>query len=179
MKKQNDELLLVTNQTLANTLGLSGEWVRQLAASGVLVKHARGKFDLLASIKGYLAYRDEKDITDESDTRWRKFRADLYEQRVRAVRVESDLRVGKAFDADAITYVMGAMLHASRARLLAIPSATAATVADLGTAEECRQVLDEACRGAAEEISSFNPESVISRYRETSKQEAPVTISDL
>ena len=69
---------------------------------------------------------------------------------------------------------MGQAVASSRAKLLSIPNACAAAVADISDPEACRAILDEACREAAIALSEYDPAAVVRRYRSTSGQ--PVAI---
>ena len=181
IKKENHELLLVGTQTLADTLSISLEWVRQLSEQGIVAKHSRGKFDLLASVKGFLAYRDEKDSPDASDERFKSARADLYEERARFSKIEADLRAGKSFDADCIREVMKAMVFSSRARMLQLPTTCAAQVAEISDPNACFNVLKSAVYECLNELSEFDGTRVHQIYLDGSGQEsAPAQLdSDL
>ena len=160
-----------TTIQLAELLGISRRTLDELSWAGVIPKEARNCYDVKTAFGAFLKHREDSlASTDDNpvDDRYKEARADLYQQRARSAKIEGDLRAGTAHDAEAVTFVVGAMLHTARARLLSIPSKTAPALADLTTPEACRKVLDEAVRDAANEISKFNPADVVKRFRQNS-----------
>ena len=155
-----------TTAETAHLLGISRRTLDDLGAAGIIPKESRNCYD-----------REEAaSVTSDGgdDDRFLAARADLYEQRARAAKVDGDLRSGQSHDAEAISFFMGQAVASSRAKLLSIPNACAAAVADISDPEACRAILDEACREAAIALSEYDPAAVVRRYRSTSGQ--PVAI---
>ena len=166
-----------TTAETAHLLGISRRTLDDLGAAGIIPKESRNCYDLAASIRAYIRHREEAaSVTSDGgdDDRFLAARAVLYEQRARAAKVDGDLRSGQSHDAEAISFFMGQAVASSRAKLLSIPNACAAAVADISDPEACRAILDEACREAAIALSEYDPAAVVRRYRSTSGQ--PVAI---
>lgn len=167
-----------TTSQLAEMLGISRRRLDELSAAGIIPKESRNSYSINESVKAFISYREEEiraelpSETGDADERFRGARADLYEQRAREQKRRADLIEGSSFDGAAIVHVIGAMLAASRARILSLPTTTAAAVAEVSDPESCRQILSDACRDALAEIASFDPAAIVTRYRETSGQQA-------
>jgi biotin operon repressor len=173
--EENHQLFLVSGEVLATTLSISSEWVRQLGEQGVLVKVKRGKYDLIASVQGYLAYRDEQDSSDGSDEKFKDARAQLYVERVREQKRKSDLIEGRCISRPVIEEIILYVIATTRAAILAIPNRCAPQVADVSSAHECFKILEDAVREALNELYDLRnaPEESLRRYRESVSAEVP------
>jgi phage terminase Nu1 subunit (DNA packaging protein) len=74
--------------TLANLLSLTAVRIQQLATDGVVIKSARGKYDLWPSIRGYIKYLQERrvnqwDANGEEQT-------DIKREQLRRTKEEAD-----------------------------------------------------------------------------------------
>lgn len=78
----------VTVSTLARLFNLTSVRVQQLAADGVVIRTARGKYDLWGSIKNYIKYLQERKVnqwdTEEDDP------TELKKQQLRRTKEEAD-----------------------------------------------------------------------------------------
>ena len=160
---------------LADILTISRRRLDELSAAGIIPKESRNSYDLKNSIQAFIRHREEEIRAElpsgvgDSDERFRAARADLYEQRSREARRRAGLIEGSSFDGAAIVHVVGAMLAASRARLLSIPNSTAASVAEISDPESCRRILSEAVREALSDLAEAVPSAaIVARYRDTS-----------
>jgi phage terminase Nu1 subunit (DNA packaging protein) len=152
--------------TIAKLLLLTERRVQQLTKEGVIPKAYRGRYELAPAVQGYIKYLNdrsrgsEEDVANYERERARKTRAqaDEAEERVRLMR-------GQSHNAEAVAFFMGKAIAGSRARILSIPNATAAAVAEVSDPESCRKILDAACREAAMELSDYDPASVVGKTR--------------
>lgn len=78
---------MITTAQAAKLLKVSEDWVRQLSRKGYIPKAARGKFNLVSVVHGYIAYRDDdsrRTTKSASESRVRDARADEIERRMRS-----------------------------------------------------------------------------------------------
>jgi hypothetical protein len=158
--------------TIAKLLLLTERRVQQLTKEGVIPKAERGRYELAPAVQGYIRYLNERsrgsdeDVANYERERARKTRAqaDEAEERVRLMR-------GQSHDAEAVAFYMGKSIAATRARLLSIPNATAAAVSESSDPEECRRILSNACREAAQELSEYDPVAVVGKTRHDLSQQ--------
>lgn len=168
---------------LSLLLGISVQHINRLSDAGKIPKKARNCFDLAESIKAFVSYREEE-IRREYELK-PKTSYDAEEEKARklhfdadASQVKAELLMGQSHDAEAITYFMGRAIASTRARILSIPNATAAAVAETSDAEACRNILDAACREAAQELSDYDPVAVAGKTRRNLTQEEQETPAD-
>jgi hypothetical protein len=167
----------VTGEAFARLVGLpDSRRARELVEAGIITRTGKDSYP----VAGIALYCEHLRTSEKSEyqRRYEKNRADLYGERAREQKRRADLIDGTSFDAKAISAVIGAMLAASRTRILTIPSTTASAVAEVSDPESCRKILSDACRDALAEIASFNPDAIIQRFRDqTGQQAAPSTDS--
>lgn len=165
----------VSTTELADILTISRRRLDELSAAGIIPKESRNSYDLKNSIQAFIRHREEEIRAElpagagDADERYKVARADLYEQRSREARRRADLIEGTSFDGAAIVHVLGAMLAASRARILSIPNSNAAALAETSDAETCRRILSDACLAALTDLAEAVPSAeIVARYRDTS-----------
>ena len=163
-------------------LGITPRWVNELCEVGIIPKKSRNCFDCSESVKAFISYR-ETEIRKEYEGK-HKTSYDAEEEKARklhfdadASQVKAELLMGQSHDAEAITYFMGRSIASTRARILSIPNATAAAVAEVSDAESCRNILDAACREAAQELAEYDPVMVAGKTRRnlTEEDQQPTT----
>lgn len=171
-----------TTSELAEILTISRRRLDELSAAGIIPKESRNSYNIKESVGAFIRFREEEIRAElpsgvgDSDERFRAARADLYEQRAREQKRRADLIEGTSFDGAAVVHVIGAMLAASRARILSIPNSNAAALAESSDPETCRRILSDACRDALAEIASFDPDAIVKRFRDQSGQHAAPSI---
>lgn len=173
----------LSTKELSEHLGITARWVNELSDAGIIPKKSRNCFESTEAIPAFISYR-ETEIRKEYDSR-PKTTFDAEEEKARklhfdadASQVKAELLTGQSHDAEAITYFMGRAIASTRARILSIPNATAAAVAETSDAETCRNILDAACREAAQELSDYDPIAVEGKTRRNLTQEEPETPAD-
>ena len=60
MAEQTEQAGTITTAQAAKLLKVTEDWVRQLSRKGYIPKAARGRFNLVAVVHGYIAYRDDE-----------------------------------------------------------------------------------------------------------------------
>ena len=112
--------------TLARLFSLTAVRIQQLATDGVVVKSARGKYDLWQSIRGYIKYLQERrvnqwDAKDEEQT-------DIKREQLRRTKEEADkLELqnartrGEVIEVGKVEKLMQACFTVHRTRILNFP----------------------------------------------------------
>lgn len=145
--------------TLAKLFNMTDERIRQLAKMGVVVKEAQGRYDLWASIKGYIAYLQERKVGGGTDNgedptiageKLRKMQADAD-----MAIMERDKMAGQLIPVDEMVRDVNKMLAAFRARCMAIPTSVAPQVALAPSAQKAEELIRLAVNEALEELADY------------------------
>ena len=155
--------------TLAKLLNLTEVRIQQLAKLGVVVKGERGRYDLWASIKGYVAYLQSRNVsrpgsgvaaTDGGEVTgedYQKHRARLYKAKADAAELEASLIRGRLHDADAVRKVMEDMISSARAKLLGVKRKAAGKVIGLTDLAAIEAAIEEPIIEALNELTHYDP----------------------
>lgn len=148
----------MTEGELAQLLGIASSRVRTLARDGVLVRAARGRFDVCASVGAYCARLRES--AERAGRPSQGGSDDLKAEKLRLTRAQADkeeTRVarerGELVPADAVTREWASVLRDLRNALLAVPSRCGATLphltpTDVATVDrEIRTALEAVAHG--------------------------------
>jgi phage terminase Nu1 subunit (DNA packaging protein) len=154
--------------TLAQVINIGVVRIQQLAKLGVVVKSARGQYDLYPSVTGYVRYLQEGNSgasgSDEdgevSGDDYHKHRARLYKARADAAEMEASLLRGKLHDALKVEKVWTDMIASARAKLLALPTKSAGKVKGVDDTAEIKSILEEQIHEALNELSDYDPDRV-------------------
>jgi len=157
--------------TLSKLFNLTAVRVQQLAADGVIVKHARGRYDLWASIRNYIKFLQERKVNQWSGGEgepdgYTQHRARLTKAKADKAEVEAALIKGTAHDAQAVAKVWEDMIGNARAKLLALPTKLAAQLEGMTIAER-QDAIQSAVSQALTELSNYSPEVVTGEYIRT------------
>lgn len=158
-----DDTLIGTG-ALARLLALTPQRVNQLAAAGVIAKTGRGRYSLGPAVRGYVGYLAGQPRMDGSSGT-----TDYREERTRLVSLQADLAQlqlekerGEVVPIDRIVEGVSDCFGAARAKLLALPSKLATSIApdDPATAfkilsKGVREVLIELSEEAVAEIAKM------------------------
>ena len=107
---------------IARLLDLSERRIQQLSRDGVIPKAERGQYDLVAAVRGYVAYL--RDLAVKAQAGAPDFgaeRARLIKAKADLAEMEADGRRGELLPADAVEAAWTAVLARLRARLLVLP----------------------------------------------------------
>lgn len=149
----------VAAKQLAYLFRISERRVQQLASQGIIQKEARGRYNLVESVRGYVQFlqdiasgaQGEKE-TDYGDARTQKMRADAD----KAI-MEAALLAGRLIPAEIVAYNWNHMIGAFRAKLLNLPKKTAPLVQHESTFSKCSAELQSAVHECLEELSTYRP----------------------
>ena len=169
--------------TLAQIINIGVVRIQQLAKLGVVVKSARGQYDLFPSITGYVRYLQEgnsgtssasgsEEDGEVSSDDYHKHRARLYKAKADAAELEAMLLRGRLHDADAVRKVMEDMISASRAKMLGVSRKVSGKVKGLTELVEIEATIDEAIHQALNELTHYDP----SRFTQQTIQDHQPTV---
>ena len=173
-----------TTSELAEILTISRRRLDELSAAGIIPKESRNSYNIKESVKAFISYREEEIRAElptsngDADERFREARASLYQERCREQKRRSDLIEGSSHAAASIVAVMGGALSATRARILSLPNANAAALAETSDPEACRKLLHDACKEALTDLSEYDSAAVVQHYRQEAGTPMPTDHSE-
>jgi len=134
-------------------LGLTERRVQQLAEIGVVKKKLRGKYDLVESVQGYIAYMIEQEKPkrldkDLEDARLKSARADLAE-------LEFQVKTGVLLHREVVEDVWSRVIFALRARILSMDSKLANKVFGMKRKSEVKKVIKDFGHRILKEMSAI------------------------
>ena len=139
---------------LANLFGLTERRIRQLAEVGVVVKAARGEFELASSIRAYVTFLNKTTgETDDSGTSFRRSRARLMAARAALAEMEQAEKSGLLIPSEQVNEAWTKITAIVRNRLLGIPSKMAARLAPISTPVAIEEALRTEINAALSEIA--------------------------
>jgi phage terminase Nu1 subunit (DNA packaging protein) len=145
--------------TIAKLFNLTERRVQQLASDGVIPKSTRGKYDLVASVRGYISFLQDrafgKDIAPvdahNERTRLLKAQADKTELEVKTI-------TGELIPAADIEAEWASLVVAFRSRMLVLPTRGAHQICGLQDSRNIEQALKELVYEALNELSLYEPQ---------------------
>jgi len=144
---------------IASLLDISERRVQQLSRAGVIPKAARGRYELIGSVRGYIRHLRDRNIKGESGT------ADYGTERARLVKAKADLAEmeasqmrGDLLPAPDVTAAWIEIVALIRARLLVLPDKIAPVVHETTSLNQARDVLKKAVHEILTEIAATEVE---------------------
>ena len=153
--------------TIAKLFNLTERRVQQLASEGVIPKPERGKYDLVASVRGYIAYLQDRAFGKEV------VHVDAHQERARLLKAQADktelefkTMQSQVIAADQVELLWSGLVSAFRARMLALPTRCAHSVLTLKnlpgkTYQEIEMCLRSHVYEALHELARYDPEQSI------------------
>lgn len=143
---------IVTLPQIAELFGVTERWINRLAKEKDFPKVARGKYDLLACVRWYIAYLTKQaddarrggGSLQHSEERKSKYQADMLELKLARLRRE-------VVDISSVIGILEPVLYAVRSIILGIPKHAAR---ELGN-PEIESYLDAFVRRSLDEIASL------------------------
>jgi len=161
--------------TLAKLFSLTAVRVQQLAADGVVAKSARGRYDLWASIRGYIKFLQERRVNQwdsgEEKGDWQAERTRLTRAKADMAEMQSAILKGTVHEAKAVEAVWTDHLLACRAKLLAMPKKLAPRVHGVENLAAIEAELEATVTEALNELASYDPALVTDRYVSAHREE--------
>jgi phage terminase Nu1 subunit (DNA packaging protein) len=144
---------------ITKLLDISERRVRQLSAEGVIPKAARGRYELVGAVRGYIRYLRNLNLKGEVGA------ADYGIERARLVKARADLaemeaaeKRGDLIPAPDVTAAWTEIVALMRAQLLALPDKIAPVVHETTSIAEARDVIRRAIHDVLAEIASTDVE---------------------
>jgi phage terminase Nu1 subunit (DNA packaging protein) len=169
MSKPDTKSPTVDVGTLARLFNLTAVRVQQLAKDGIITKAERGRYDLWASIRGYIKFLQERRVNqwdngeDESSPEYSKERALLTKARREAAQINTDVLKSRIHEGEAVRTLWVDMMMNCRAKLLSLPTKAAPMIADKDRIAEAQALLEELVNEALSELADYNPQRIAER----------------
>lgn len=166
--------------TLAKLFNLTDIRVQQLAKMGVVVKAARGTYELWPSIKGYVKYLQDRSKgmntgtgggSDDDPDSYQKHRTRLYRARADKEEIQADIMRAKAHDGQIIEKVWADMIGNAKTRIMAIPTKAAGKVQSVLPLPQVEAILREPCNEALNELAAYDPRKLVEEFVATHREE--------
>lgn len=155
--------------TLSKLFNLTAVRVQQLAADGVVIRVARGKYDLWQSIRNYIKFLQERKVNqwsasgEDEPGDYQAHRARLTRAKADIAEIDAELKKGTTHDAQAVAAVWADMIGNARAKLLGLPTKLAGALDGL-TITEREALIKEGVAEALRELADYSPEVVTGEW---------------
>lgn len=149
-------------QTICKLLMLTERRVQQLAKEKVLVKVSSGKYDLVASIQGYIKYiRDDRlRVADDSPSSIDAIRKEKLQVELDNAKIDLLIKRQEYAPISAFEEVLNNIFSVFRSRLLGMPSKLAPRLAGQDK-KKAKDLLNKAVREALDELSATDTKALL------------------
>lgn len=146
----------VITSELAEIVGKSAQWIRQLTRDGVLKQSGRGKYVLGQSVQAYITHASGG---KEEDQRPRLIDHKTEHERIKTEKAQLELAQmrGELHRSDDVEMVMSDMLNAFRQKILAIPTKLAPQLTGIEEIPILKARLTNALYEALNELKDYDP----------------------
>lgn len=155
------DIIEISELDLAECLGLSGRRIRQLHKDDIVVKTQRGKYDLKASVKGYIKFIKDSEKSDGGNIEKLKMSKEaatlsheLLKKRKTELQVEQMEK--KLHRAEDVEFFWNTMVLAAKSRLTAIPVKAAPLLVGIEDRKEVQAILKREISEALNEIANYD-----------------------
>lgn len=164
-------MIEVTEKELSEYLGLSDRRIRQLFKQGIVIKSQRGKYDLKASVLGYVNSLRDKDKNRDEAMEKLKLTSEaekLTHERLKKRKTELEvLKIEKKLHAqDDVEYFWNTMVLAAKSRITAIPVKVAPVLVGIEDRKEVQSILKREIAEALNEISEYDVNKFDTEFEE-------------
>lgn len=155
--------------TLAKLFNLTAVRVQQLAADGIVIKQARGRYDLWASIRNYIKFLQERKVNqwsasgEDEPGDYQAHRARLTKAKADMAEIEAELMKGTTHAAEAVAAVWSDMIGNARAKLLALPTKLAGALDGLEITER-EALIKDGVAEALRELAEYSPQAITGEW---------------
>lgn len=146
---------------ISSLLDISERRVQQLSKAGVIPKAARGRYELIGSVRGYIRHLRDLNLKGEAGN------ADYGTERARLVKAKADLAEmeasqmrGELLSAPDVKVAWTEIVALMRARLLVLPDKIAPVVHETTNLNQARDVIKKAIHEVLTEIAETDVEIV-------------------
>ena len=170
------DIIEVTEVELAEYLALSTRRVRQLATAGVVVKSQRGRYDLKASILGYINTLRKEDKTKEENLEKLKTAQEaenLLHLKLKKRKTELEVLQleKKMHTSEDVEYFWNAMVLAAKSKITAIPVKCAPVLVGIEDRKEIQAILNREVTEALRELANYDIDSFESDFEDVLNEE--------
>jgi phage terminase Nu1 subunit (DNA packaging protein) len=139
---------------MARLLVVTERTVDRLAAEGVLVRSARGKFELVASVQGYVRYLRKHSLGDlQGSDEMVGLKTRMINARTRLAESEADHAAGRTLLKSDVEAVWLRVVTNMRTRMLALPARVAPMLQAAVSPGEASAILTDAVHDALTDLS--------------------------
>ena len=146
---------------ISSLLDISERRVQQLSKAGVIPKAARGRYELIGSVRGYIRHLRDINLKGEAGN------ADYGTERARLVKAKADLAEmeasqmrGELLSAPDVKVAWTEIVALMRARLLVLPDKIAPVVHETTSLNQARDVIKKAVHEVLKEIAITDVEVI-------------------
>jgi len=171
---------LDTEATVAELFGVTDRRIRQLAQKKIIPKAGKGLYDFKPTAQAYIRYLHGlangaiSADTDELHQHLLQAQTDERVAKARMAELELSVMQGRLHEADHVKKIMIDMIVACRSRLLAIPSKSATTIANMTDHVEIASHLRGLIYEALEALSEYDAE----KFNELNEKYVPPYIDE-
>lgn len=164
LEKETDVSTLICSAgVLADMLGIKQTTVRHLASSGVMPRVTNGRYKMRDCVHNYVMQLRIQSKNPESGSNGEKPELRDMQARHEAIKMQmSDMQLklmqGKLHKSEDVEKVMTNMLASMRAKLLAMPSRIAPSIADVSDPAEVVTILKDVIYDVLHELADYTPE---------------------
>lgn len=170
------DIVEVNEVELSEYLGLSTRRIRQLVKEGVVHKTQRGRYDLKASVLGYInTLRQEE---KQKDTNLEKLKTaqeaeNLVHLRLKKRKTELEVLQleKKMHSSEDVEYFWNAMVLAAKSKITAIPVKCAPVLVGLEDRKEIQAILKREVTEALRELANYDIDSFESDFEDVLNDE--------
>lgn len=157
MKLTNELGTVTTTQRqMANILGITPEWCRQLIQQGIIIRDESdisGAVFVIESIKNYYKSR----MSNEEPTDYAREHAKLEEIKRKTAEIKLEQIRGNLYESATVEQVIASDLIKVRTQLLSLPLKLSAELENKNRSE-INAIMTEEITNALDEISEYKPE---------------------
>lgn len=165
------DIVEVNEVELSEYLGLSTRRIRQLVTEGVVVKSQRGRYDLKASVLGYVNSIRQAEKNKDNNLEKLKIAREaesLTHERLKKRKTELEVLnlEKKMHRSEDVEYFWNAMILAAKSRITAIPVKCAPLLVGLEDRKEIQTILKREVSEALNELANYDIDSFESDYED-------------
>ncbi|WMJ88876.1 hypothetical protein [Anaerocolumna sp. MB42-C2] len=176
MKTKDISAVTVSASVLSEIMGVGDRRVRMLADEGILVRAAKGRYNLKESIKNYiLTIKIAADNGEDPDKELtlEEIKAQHEKVKMHMSQLKLSLMQGELHKSSDVELVMKDMLSSFRARMLNLPSKVAPLLVMRDNADWIRESLTKEVIEVLNELKDYDPNDFYSEeYIDTEEDEA-------
>lgn len=175
MKTKDISTVTVSASVLSDIIGVGDRRIRGLADEGILVRAAKGRYNLKDSMKNYiltLKIAADNGEDPDSDLNLDEVKAQHEKVKMHITQLKLALMQGEVHKSIDVEHVMKDMLSSFRARLLNVPSKLAPLLTMRENPDWIREAITKEIIEVLGELKDYNPKDFYSEEYIDSNEEA-------